>query len=174
MGAGVRAWGSCTGPVARVPCGGLRATGVMGGVWVQAPSLPCCPPPGRAAGARWPRALGAGVGVCGVCGVCAVRVRGAWCRLSPVPLVPPSPVLRCGVVPAVCRVPAVLPSARVPCSAAGYPWFLSWLRRSLPFPLLALLPGMHLFPASAVVCVSVFFLAGWSFSLFGPCETMEG
>ena len=84
VGAGVRAWGPCSGPVARVPCGGLRATGVTGGVWVQAPPLPCCPPPGRAPGARWPRALGAGVGVCGVCGVCAVRVvvRGAAFRLS--------------------------------------------------------------------------------------------
>ena len=43
-----------------------------------------------------------------LCGAC----RGAWCRLSPVPLVLPSLVLRCGVVPAVCRVPAVLPSLR--------------------------------------------------------------
>ena len=50
-GAGVRVWRPCTGPVARVPSGGLRATGVAGGVWVQAPPLPCCPPSGRAAGA---------------------------------------------------------------------------------------------------------------------------
>ena len=67
------------------------------------------------------------------CGVCAVRVvvRGAalllflWC--SP---------LRCsGAVlcsPCACRAPF---PARVPCSAAGYPLFLSWLRCSLPFPL---------------------------------------
>ena len=41
--------------------------------------------------------------------LCGAR-HGAWCRLSPVPLVLPSPVLRCGVVPAVCHVPAVLPS----------------------------------------------------------------
>ena len=74
LGAGVRAWGPCNGPVARLPCGGLHATGVAGGVWVQAPPLPCCPPSGRAAGARCPRAVGAGVGVCSVCGVCAVRV----------------------------------------------------------------------------------------------------
>ena len=47
-GPGVRAWGPCTIPVARVPCGGLCATGVAGGFWVQAPPLPCCPPPGRA------------------------------------------------------------------------------------------------------------------------------
>ena len=33
-----------------------------------------------------------------LCGVC----RGAWCSLSPVPLVPPSPVLCCAVVLAVC------------------------------------------------------------------------
>ena len=76
--------GPCTGPVACLPRGGLRATGVAGGVWVQAPPLPCCPPSGRAAGARWPRAVGAGVGVCGVCGVCAVRhvMRGVAFRLS--------------------------------------------------------------------------------------------
>ena len=41
-----------------------------------------------------------------LCSAC----RGAWCRLSPVPLVLRSLVLPCGVVPAVCRVPAVLPS----------------------------------------------------------------
>ena len=74
VGAGVRAWGPCTGPVARVPCGGLRATGLAGGVWVHECPLSCCSPSGRAAGARWPRAVGVGVGVCGVCGVCAVRV----------------------------------------------------------------------------------------------------
>ena len=116
--------GACTGPVARVPCGGLRATGMAGGIGVQAPPLPCCPPSGRAAGARWPRAGGAGVGGCGVCGVRAVRV----VVLSPVPLVLPSPVLRCGVVPAMCRVPAVLPSLRAslarmlatPCFLRGF------------------------------------------------------
>ena len=134
VGAGVRAWGPCTGPVARVPCGGLRATGPVGDVWVQAPLLPCFPPSGRAAGARWPRAVGAGVGVCGVCGVRAVRVvmRGVafclslWC--SP---------LRCSCAvlcsTSACRAPF---PACVPCSAAGYPLFFSWLRRSLPFPLI--------------------------------------
>ena len=57
---------------------------------MRSPS-PGCPPSGRAAGARWPRALGADVDVCGVCGVCAVRVvvRGAafllsiWCSSLP-------------------------------------------------------------------------------------------
>ena len=84
VGAVVRVWGPCTGPVARVPCGGLRATGVVGGVWVHALPLPGCPPSGQAARARWPRAVGAGVGVCGVCGVCAVRavVRGVALCLS--------------------------------------------------------------------------------------------
>ena len=43
-----------------------------------------------------------------LCGAC----RGARCRFSLVPLVLPSPVLRCSVVPAVCRVPAVPPSLR--------------------------------------------------------------
>ena len=104
---------------------------------------------------------------CGACG-------GAWCRLSPVPLMLPSPVLRCGVVPAVCRVPAALPYPRAslarllatPCFFRGF----VALYRSLPFPLLPLLPGMHFFPASAVVGVSVFFLASSSFSLARPCE----
>ena len=112
VGADVRAWGPCTGLVARETCGGLHATGVAEGVWVQAPPLPCCPPSGRAAGARWPRAVGAGVGVCGVCGVFAVCVvvRGAAFLMS----------LRCSPLrcfgalwcPAVCCVPAVLPSVR--------------------------------------------------------------
>ena len=73
------------------------------------------------------------MGVCGVCGVCAVRVvvRGApflfslWC----------SPLWCLGAVlclPCACRAPF---PARVPCSAAGYSLFLSWIRCSLPFPL---------------------------------------
>ena len=113
VGASVRAWGPCTGPVARVPCRGLGATGVAGGAWVQAPPLPCCPPSGRAAGARWPRAVGAGVGVCGVCGFCAVRVvvRGAAFLLS----LRCSP-LRCfGAVwcpPCAVCLPCSLPCAR--------------------------------------------------------------
>ena len=80
MGAGVRAWGPCTGPVARVPCGGLRATGLAGGVWVPAPPLPCCPPSGRAAGdaGRVPR-----VRVL-VCAVRVVPVRCVpWCWVLP-------------------------------------------------------------------------------------------
>ena len=122
-----RRWGG-----GRASPGGLPSA-VVRGVWVRRSPSSGCPPSGRAAGARWPCALGAGVGVCGVCGVCAVRVvvRGAafllslWC--SP---------LRCsGAVlcsPCACRAPF---PARVPCSAAGYPLFLSWLRCSLPFPL---------------------------------------
>ena len=90
-------------------------------------------------------------------------VRGAalllslWC----------SPLWCLGAVlcsPCACRAP--LP-VRAPCSAAGHPLFFWWLGCSLPFPS-TLLPGMHFFPASALVRVSVFFLAGWSFSLVGP------
>ena len=66
-----------------------------------------------------------------LCGAC----RGAWCCLSPVPLVPS---LRCLVAvlcsPCACRAPF---PARVPCSAAWFPLFLPWLRRPLPFPLLS-------------------------------------
>ena len=102
-----------------------------------------------------------------LCGACC----GAWCRLSPVALVPPSPVLRCGVVFASC----------LPCPPLCAPPLLGcWLPpvsfvASLLFTLsCTLLPGMHLLPASALVCVSVFFLAGLSLSLVGPCETKEG
>ena len=132
-GACLRAWGPCTGPVARVPCGGLRATGVAGGVRVQAPPLPCCPPSGQAARARWPRAVGANVDVCGVCGACAMRavVLGVALRLS---LWCPPPWCFNAVLcsPCACRAPF---PARVPCSSAGYLPFLSWLRGCLPFPL---------------------------------------
>ena len=63
--------------------------------------------------------------------------------------------------------PTYLPlfPARVPCSAAGYPLFRLWLRRSLLSFLLALLPGMAFFPASALVCVSFFLFAAF----LSPC-----
>ena len=87
----------------------------------------------------------------------------------------PSPVLRWGVVPAVCRVPAVLPSLRASLArllaTSCFPGGFVALH---PFSLFALLPGMHFFPASTLVCVSVFFFAGSSFSLVTPCETKEG
>ena len=181
VGAGVRVWGPCTGPVARVPCGGLSATGVAGGVWVQAPPLPCCPPSGRAAGARWPRAVGAGVGVCGVCGACAVRavVLGVAHRLSLW-----CPPLWCFVAvlcsPCACRAP--LP-ARIPCSSADYLPFLLWLRGCLPFPLPSIGSPSSLactFSLPPPWCVSRSFplpasfapvLGPSSFSLVGSCET---
>ena len=103
--------------------------------------------------------------MCGVCGVCAVRVvvRGAalplflWC--SP---------LRClGAVlwsPCACRVPFPV---RAPCSAAWLP--LVPFLASLLFTLSStLLPDMHFFPASALLCVLVFFLVGPGF-LLGTC-----
>ena len=100
-----------------------------------------------------------------VCAVCVVSVRCvSWCAVplfscpSGAPLSGAS--VRCGArrVPCACRAPF---PARVPCSAAGYPLFRSWLRRSFPFPLLALLLGTHFFPASALMCVSVFLFAGF-------------
>ena len=100
-----------------------------------------------------------------VCAVCVVSVRCvSWCAVplfscpSGAPL--PSASVRCGArrAPCACRAPL---SARVPCSAAGYPLFRSWLGRSFPFPLPALLPGKHFFPASALVCVSVFLFASF-------------
>ena len=96
-----------------------------------------------------------------LCGAC----RGARCRSSLVPLVLPSPVLRCSVVLAVCL------SCPLPCAR---PLLGCWLPpvsfvALLLFTLVAtLLPGMHFFSASALVRVSVFFLAGSSFSLDGP------
>ena len=112
------------------------------------------------AGCRGPLAASRGCGggcvrcVWCLCGAC----RGAGCCPSPVPLVPPSLVLCCGVALPVC-LPCPLPCAR--------PLLVCWLSpvsfvASLFFTLssalrsLALLPGMHVFPASALVRVSVF------------------
>ena len=129
------------------------------------------------AGCRGPLAACCGRG-CGcvrcvwcLCGACC----GAWCRLSPVPLGLSSPVLRCGVVLAVC-LPCPLPCA-CPLLRCWLPP-VSFVASSLFTPSsaprwLALLPGMHFFPASPLVCFSVFFLAGSSFSVIGPCETKE-
>ena len=184
VGAGVQAWGPCTGPMARVPCGGLRATGVAGGVWVQAPPLPCCLSSGQAAGARWPRAAGAGFGVCGACGACAVQavVLGVALRLSLW-----CPPLWCFVAvlcsPCACRAPF---TASVPCSSAGYLPFLSWLRRSLPLPLPSVGSPSSLACAFFLPppwCVSRSFplpaslapvLGPFSFSPVGSCETDGG
>ena len=97
--------------------------------------------------------------------------RGARCRFSLVPLVLPSPVPLCGVVLAVC-LPCPLPCARHLLGCWLPPVsFVALLLFTLSS---TLLPGMHFFPASALVRVSVFFLAGSSFSLVGPCETKEG
>ena len=98
----MRVWGPRTGPVARMPRGGLRATGVVQGIWVQAPPLPWLP-------ALW----AGGTGFTGhvlwarvrVCAVCVVSLRCMpWCVVLPFvcPCGAPSPVLCCGVVLAVC------------------------------------------------------------------------
>ena len=100
---------------------------------------------------------------CVRCVWCLCRAcRGAWCRSSLVPPVLPSPVSRCGVVLAVC-LPCPLPCAR--------PLLGRWLplvpfAASLLFALSStILPDMHFFPASALLCVSVFFLVGPGFLL---------
>ena len=163
---------------------GLRAMGLAGGVWVQAPPFPCCPPSGRAAGARWPRAVGAAVGVCGVCGACAVRAVVLGVALCLSPWCPP---LWCFVAvlrsPCACRAPF---PACVPCSSAGYLPFLSWLRRCLPFPLPSVCSPSSLtrtFSLPPPWCVSRSFslpaslapvLGPSSFSSVGSCETEGG
>ena len=100
-----------------------------------------------------------------VCAVCVVSVRCvSWCVVplfscpSGAPLSGASVRFGARRVPCACRFPF---PARVSSPAAGYPLFRSWLRCSFPFPLLALLPGMHFFPASTLVCVSVFLFAGF-------------
>ena len=145
--------------------GGLPSA-VVRGVWGQTLPLPRLP-------ALWAGCRGS-LGVCGVCGVCAMRVvvRGAalllslWC--SP---------LRClGAVlrsPCACRAPFPV---RAPCSAAGYPLFLYWLRCSLPFlypsPWHALFPCLRfgaclgLFPCRLIV------LSRWAFS-FEPAKRKD-
>ena len=157
----------------RASPGGFPST-VVRGVWGQALPLPRPP-------ALWAGCRGSLATCCGrwcwcvrcvwsmwcLCGAC----HGARCPFSLVPLVLPSPVLRCGVVLAVC-LPCPLPCTR--------PLLGCWLPpvsfvASLLFTLSStLLPGMHFFPASALVRVSVFFLAVSSFSLVGRCETKEG
>ena len=154
----------------RASPGGLPSA-VVRGVWGQ--TLPLIRLPALWAACRGSLATCCGRG-CGcvrcvwcLCGAC----HGALCRFSLVPLVLPSLLLRCGAVLAVC-LSCPLPCAR---SLLG-----CWLPpdsfvASLLFTISStLLPGMHFFPASALVRVSVFFLAGSSFSLVGPCETKEG
>ena len=119
-----------------------RRGGGGGASGFRRPPFSGCPPSGRAAGARWPRAVGGVVAVCSVCGVCAVRavVRGAVLCLSPW-----CPPLRClvAVLCSSCACPAPFP-ARVPRLSAGYLLSLSWFRRSLPFPLLSVWPPSSL------------------------------
>ena len=109
---------------------------------------------------------------CVRCVWCLCRAcRGAWCRSSLGPPVLPSPVSRCGVVLAVCP-PCPLTCAR--------PLLVRWLplvpfTASLLFTLSsALLSGMHFFPTSALLCVSVFFLVGPGFLLCTCVERGEG
>ena len=105
------------GPALRAGAGGGRASpgglpsAVVRGVWGQTILLPRLP-------ALWAGCRGSLTTCCGcgcgcvpcvwcLCGACG----GARCRFSLVPLVLPSPVLRCGVVLAVC-LPSPPPCAR--------------------------------------------------------------
>ena len=137
---------------------GKLPSAVVRGVW------------GRAAGACWPRAVAAGVGVCGVCGVCAVCV---WCAVPLFSCPSGAPLSGASVRCSARRVPACRPPCALPLLGCWLPpvSFVASLRFTLSS---TLLPGMHFFPASALVRVSVFLLAGSSFSLVGPCETKEG
>ena len=162
--------------VARCGAGGRASPGglpsaVVRGVWGQAPPLPRLPALWEGCRGSLARCCGHGCGcvryVWCLCGAC----RGARCRSSLVPLVLPSPVLQCDSLLTV-FLPCPLPCARP--LLGCWPPPVSFLA-SLLFTLSStLLPGMHFFPASALVRVSVFFLAGSSFSLVGPCETKEG
>ena len=99
--------GPAPAPWPACPVGGCTPWGGGGRLGSGAPSSLL---PTLSAGCRGPLATCRGRRC--VCVRCVWCLCGAWCRLSPVPLVLPSLVLRCGVVPAVCRVPAVLPSLR--------------------------------------------------------------
>ena len=160
--------------VARRGGGGRASSGrvpsaVVRGVWGQALLLPLLP--ALWAGCRGSLATCCGRG-CGcvrcawcLCGAC----RGAWCRFSLPPLVLPSPVLRCGVVPAVCRVHAVPPSLRAslarllatPCFVRGFVALFPFL--CSPFSLACT------FSLPPPWCVPLCFSSP-AFSLVAPCE----
>ena len=126
----------------------------MRGAWGQALSL------SRLPAHCWPGCRRS-LGVCGVCGVCAVRVvvRGAALPL----------VLRCSPLRCLGAVLCSPCARRVPSPVR--PLLVRWLplvpfAASLLFTLSStLLPDMHFFPASALLCVSVFFLVGPGFLL---------
>ena len=137
------------------------------GVWVLALLLPLLP-------ALWVGCGGPPSTCCGrrcrcvwhvwcLCGVCALAGAwrcgsccGAWCCSSSAPLVPPSLVLCCGVVPVVCLPcpsllarPALvcwLPSSFFCCCGALYPFLYSPLARPPPWLVLfsCLRPGVCL------------------------------
>ena len=141
-------WGPCATGVAGGRSGSGAPPSLLPTLWVgcRGPLATCC---------------GCGCGfvrcVWCLCGAC----RGAWCCLSPVPPVPPSPVLRCGVVLAVC-LPCPLPCERPLLGCWLPPVFLvasSLFTLASTLHWLAQLPGMHFFPAFALACVSVLFLA---------------
>ena len=153
----------------RASPGGLPSA-VVRGFWGHALPLPRLP-------ALWAGCQGSLVTCCGrgcgcvrcvwcLCGAC----RRARCRFSLVPLVLPSPVLLCGVVPAVCRVPAVPPSLRAslarllatPCFVRGFVALFPFL--CSPFSL------ARTFPLPPPCCVSRSSSLP-AFSLIAPCET---
>ena len=153
----------------RASPGGVPSADVRG-VWGQAFPLPRLP--ALLAGCRrsLAKCCGRGCGCVRCVWFLCVACRGAWCRFSLLPLVLRSPVLRCGVVPAVCRVAAVPPSlcaslARLlatPCFVRGFvalfPFLCSPFSVACTFSL----------PPPCCVCLS---FSSPAFSLVAPCET---
>ena len=152
-----RLCGPRTGPVARMPCGGLRAGGVVGGVWVGALPSPDARPlnlnglPGLAGHVLWARVW--------VCALCVVSVRCLpWCVV--LPFVFPSGAPLSGALLRCCarRVLAVPPSLRASLAwllatscffrgfVARYPFRYSLLARPPPWHALfpCLRPGVCL------------------------------
>ena len=165
----VQAWGPSTGPTACALAGrrcslwGWRKGVSWGGAFhhcqgrLRSGAVP--PPTARPLGGLF------GLVGCVRCVWCLCRAcRGVWCRSSLVPLVLPSPVSRCGAVFAVC-LPCPLPCARP--FLGRWPPLVPFVS-SLLFTLSStLLPDMHFFPASALLRISVFLLAGSPCSLVG-------
>ena len=115
-----RCWGG-----RRASPGGASST-IVRGVWGQALSLPRLPAHWAGCWGPPPTCCGRGCGcvrcVWCLCGAC----RGARCRFSLVSLVLSSPVLRCGVVPAVCGVLGLAVRGRVRVGSFPLPTWQGW------------------------------------------------
>ena len=163
--------GPAPAPWLACPVGGCAPRGWRGVSGFRRPLFPAARPPGGLPGPAV-HVLWAPVWVCAVC-VVSVRCV-SWCVVPPFSCPSGAPLsgaaVRCCAccVPCACRAPF---PARVPCSAAGYPLFPSWLRRS--FSLFTLFstrpsPWHALFPCLRPgVCLCLFprrlvFLSRWA------------